>query len=172
MNTKPFMTAAAAAAALLGMAAPAFADKVEAPFRADTAEKFAATERDVRTEMSSGGRYEFISPENRAKVEADMGKMEALFRQTGSVAAMNVQQQTQLFNIQEHLNGVLTHSDSNRLVCDHTAPVGTHIPLTTCKTVAEIEKARRDSQLYMRDHAKDADVNSAAMHAIHEGRGN
>jgi len=171
MNKKLIM-AAASAIALQGVSAAAFADKVEAPFVADTAEKFAATVHDVRAEMGPGGRYEYISPENRAKVEADMGKMQALFGQTSSVAAMDVQQQTQLFNIQEHLNGILTHSDSNRLVCEHRAPVGTNIPLTTCKTVAEIEKARRDSQLYMRDHAKDANVNSAAMHAAHEGRGN
>jgi hypothetical protein len=57
----------------------------------------------------------------------------------------------QLFNTQEHLNGILTHSDSNRLVCERRAPVGTNIPVNSCKTVGQIEKERKDSQKTMMD---------------------
>jgi hypothetical protein len=156
------------AGSLLVLATAAVAaDKSEPRFTADTAEKFAAAVTAVHDEMSPGGRYEFITPDNRAKAEADLNKMSALFQERATVEAMNQDQRVALFNTQEHLNGLLTHSDRDRLVCERRAPVGTNIPLTTCKTVAEIEKARRDSQNYMRDHLHDANVNNAAMHTGH-----
>jgi hypothetical protein len=124
---------------------------VEKPVTADTAEKFAQATAEVRDAMGPGGRYEFISPDSRAKVEADMNKMTSLFQQTASVDAMTEEQKLKLFNTQEHLNGVLTHSDRNRLVCERRAPVGTNIPVTTCRTVGDIEYERRVSQKFHQD---------------------
>ena len=131
---------------------------------ADTAEKFALVASEVREEMKTGGRYEFIRPDNRVKAEADIDKIGSLLQQSGSVDAMNQDLRVQLFNAQEHLNGILAHSDSNRLVCERVAPVGTNIPVTTCKTFGEVERMRHDAQQYMRDHSRDANINSAAMH--------
>ncbi len=54
-------------------------------------------------------------------------------------------------NTQEHVNGLLTKSDRNRLVCERTAQMGSNIPVTSCKTVAEIEHQRQQSQKYMQD---------------------
>ncbi|MBS0582469.1 MAG: hypothetical protein JSS42_05135 [Proteobacteria bacterium] len=157
--------------AMLGMAqmlclgAVAAADKVvEKPVAADTPEKFAETAAQIRKEMGSGGRYEFIRPDDKAKADADLDTMAAMLQKAGSVSAMSQGDQVQLFNTQEHLNGILTHSDRNRLVCERRAPVGSNIPVNTCKTVAEIEKMRRDSQKYMNDHSQDANINSAAIH--------
>ena len=144
---------------------------IEIPVVADTPDKFAATATQIRAEMSPGGRYEFIRPDDKGKAEADLNSMAAMLQKAGSVAAMKEEEKVQLYNTQEHLNGILTHSDSNRLVCERRAPVGTNIPLTTCKTVAEIERARRDSQKYMQDHAQDANINSAAMHAATPAKG-
>jgi hypothetical protein len=130
---------------------------------ADTAEKFALVASEVREEMMPGGRYEFIRPDNRVKVDADLDKIGSLLQQSGSVEAMNPDLRVQLFNTQEHLNGILTHSDSNRLVCERAAPVGTNIPVTTCKSFGELERMRHDAQQYMRDHSRDANINSAAI---------
>ena len=138
---------------------------IEKPVAADTPEKFEQVAAGVRQEMSQGGRYEFIRPDDKAKVMADLDSMAAMLQKAGSVSAMPQADQVKLFNTQEHLNGILTHSDRNRLVCEHRAPMGSNIPQTSCKTVAEIEKMRRDSQKYMTDHAQDANINSAAMHA-------
>jgi hypothetical protein len=128
------------------------ADKVvEKPVVADTPDKFAQTEQEIRSEMEAGGRYEFIKPRDKAQVEVDLNSMRATLQTAGSVAALNEKQRIQLFNTQEHLNGLLTHSDSNRMVCERRAPVGSNIPINMCKTVGEIEKDRRDSQKYMMD---------------------
>lgn len=154
-----------ASAQVLGLGLATAADKVvEKPVAADTPEKFAETAAQIRKEMESDGRYEFIRPDDKAKADADLNAIAAMLQKAGSVSAMQEGDRVQLFNTQEHLNGILTHSDRNRLVCERRAPVGTNIPQNTCKTVAEIEKMRRDSQKYMNDHSKDAQINSAAMH--------
>jgi hypothetical protein len=119
---------------------------VEKPIAADTPERFSETVKQVHNEMQVGGRYEFISAADKTKAEADMDSMASMLKTVGSVAAMNEQDKIRLFNTQEHLNGILTHSDSNRLVCERKAPIGSNIPLTTCHTVAEIENARHRSQ--------------------------
>ena len=112
---------------------------------ADTLEKFQAVAADIRKDMNAGGRYEYITPDNKSKVESDLTAMTEML-QKGSVNSLSQSDKVKLFNTQEHLNGLLTHSDSNRLVCERTAPVGTTIPKTTCQTVAEIEQNRRAGQ--------------------------
>ena len=130
--------------ALFCVVASAWADKVvEKPVAADTPEKFEQAAAQIRQEMSPGGRYEFIRPDDKVKAEADMHAMALMLQKSGSVAAMNEAEKVSLFDTQENLNGILTHSDSNRLICEHVAPVGTSIPKTTCKTVGEVERARK-----------------------------
>jgi len=131
------------------------ADKVNekrvAAETADTPEKFEQLVAAVHQEMADGGHYEFIRPDAKAQVDADLASMSAMLRKAGSVAQLNQDDKIQLFNRQEHVNGILTHSDSNRLVCERRPPMGSNIPVTMCKTVGEIEHARRASQKYMED---------------------
>ena len=119
---------------------------VEKPVAADTSEKFAQTAEQIHKEMTQGGRYEFIRPDDKAKVEADLNSMGTMLQKSGSVAAMNLTEKTQLFNTQEHLNGILTHSDRERLVCENNAPTGSNLRRVTCQTVGEIEVNRRGAQ--------------------------
>jgi hypothetical protein len=122
---------------------------VEKPVIADTPEKFAATVDELHQAMQPGGRYEFIKGDKKVDAESDMAAMTTLLQKAGSVAAMREDDKVSLFNTQEHLNGILTQSDRNRLVCKHRAPTGTIIPVTTCLTVAEIEKNNADSKNFM-----------------------
>lgn len=116
---------------------------IEKRVAADTPEKFGQISLEILQDMNPSGRYEFIRPEEKAKVEADLAAIAVMLQKSGSVDRMTQNEKVQLFNTQEHLNGVLTHSDNNRLVCEHRAPVGTTIPRTTCQTVGEIERSRR-----------------------------
>jgi len=128
-----------------------FADEaIKNRVAADTADKFQAVASDIRKDMNPGGRYEYITPDNKAKVESDLTIMAEMLQKAGSAGALPERDKVKLFNTQEHLNGLLTHSDSNRLVCERTAPVGTTIPKTTCQTVAEIERNRREGQRTIR----------------------
>jgi hypothetical protein len=123
------------------------------PVIADTPEKFASTVRELRVLMQPGGRYEFITTTDRARLDADIETMAGLLQKSGSVAAMSQADQIKLFNAQEHLNGILTHSDSERLVCEREATLGSNIPRTTCKTFGQIEKSRRDANKYLQNAA-------------------
>ncbi|MEP6941056.1 MAG: hypothetical protein ABI846_14915 [Rudaea sp.] len=118
---------------------------------ADTPAKFSQVIEEVHQEMGEGGRYEFMKSDAKAQVDADLTAMDAMMKKAGSVGAMNEQDKIALFNRQEHLNGILTHNDGNRLVCERRAPMGSNIPVTMCKTVAEIEKTRHDAQKKMQD---------------------
>jgi hypothetical protein len=119
---------------------------------ADTAQKFADTATDIRKQMEPGGRFEFIKPGDKEVVNSDLDRMAAMLQKSGSVAAMSADDRIKLFNVQEHLNGVLTHSDSERLVCERTAPVGSHIPTTTCRTYGEIERQRQQTARYLSEN--------------------
>lgn len=150
------------AGCMFGLANLAIADKpVEKPVLADTSARFAEVAQQVRKDMEPDGRYEYIRQDDKDRVESDLHAMQAMLEKNGSVAAMNAQDKVNLFNTQEHLNGILVHNDRDRLVCERRAPVGTNIPTTTCRTFGEIERTRREAQTYMVDHSKDAQVNAA-----------
>lgn len=162
-------------AIFLSVAAVAVAgDKVvEKPVAADTPEKFAETAKLIRDDMNTGGRYEFIRPEEKAKVEADLNTMATMLQKAGSVSSMQQSEQVRLFNTQEHLNGILTHNDRNRLICERRAPVGTSIPVTTCRTLAEIEISRSSSQKMITDAGTVGDVcaNPRLCHSTESEKG-
>ena len=131
---------------------------VQKPVAADTPEKFAIAVKQIQAEMSTGGRYEFIRPDERGKVNADLDTMQDLLSKAGSVDAMKMEDKIRLFNTQEHVNGLLVHNDANRLVCERRAPVGTSIPQTTCRTVGEMERSRLANNKYMQDALGKGDI--------------
>jgi hypothetical protein len=133
-------------ALLFAVSASATDQVVEKPVTADTPEKFAQTIAALNHEMDTGGRYEFISPDQRGKVEADLNSMASMLQKAGSVDAMPERDKVHLFNTQEHVNGLLVHNDSNRLICEHRAPLGSTIPITMCRTVGEIAHSRKAGQ--------------------------
>lgn len=124
---------------------------VEKPVAADTPDKFSQMIVALHHEMDTGGRYEFITPEEKGKVDADLNTMTALLQKSGSVDAMSQTDKVRLFNTQEHVNGILTHNDINRLICEHKAPLGSHLPITTCRTLGEIAHSRKSSQKMIYD---------------------
>lgn len=117
-------------------------EKVEKAVVADTAAKFAPLADSIRHQMDPGGRYEFIGPGDKRLVASKLDEMEALLTASGSVANMPEDSKIKLFNAQEQVNGILAHNASDRLVCEKVAPLGSHLPVTTCKTYGEIAKNR------------------------------
>jgi hypothetical protein len=124
---------------------------IEKPIMADTPEKFAELSKRIRDAMGNGGRYEFISATDRAKAEVELSTMQDMLSKAGSVDAMKPDERLHLYNAQERVNGILTHSDANRLVCERHAPVGTSIPQTTCRTFGEVERQSRNTDKYLQD---------------------
>lgn len=143
---KKFLLAALIA---LPMSSVFAADKPSNLMTTDTPQTFADNEASIRKQMESGGRFEFIKPTDKAAVNNDLTNMEAMLQKAGSVGALNTSDKTALFNMQEHLNGLLSRNDSERLVCEHNNPLGSHIPTTTCRTFGEAERQRMASQRYL-----------------------
>jgi hypothetical protein len=142
---------------------------VQKPVAADTPEKFAIAAKEIQGQMSTGGRYEFIRPDDRGKVSADFDTMQGMLNKAGSVDAMKMEDKVRLFNTQEHLNGILVHNDANRLVCERRAPVGTSIPQTTCRTLGEIERSRLATNNYMQNSLANGDICRQPICATAEG---
>ena len=128
---------------------------------ADTPEKLQAVIDSIHGEMAQNKRYEFITPTERTAVDNDFAAMMALITKTGSVAAMREDDRVKLFNAQEHVNGILTHSDRNRLVCERRQKMGSNLPVNECSTVADIERNRANSQKFMLDRSTDRNKTAA-----------
>lgn len=118
----------------------------EKALNADTRDKFAEVAADVRKEMEAGGRYQYVKPEERKTVDRSLTEMEALFGQNDSVQSMRQDTKVKLFNAQEVVNSILTRRDSDRVICKNEAPLGSHIPVTSCHTYGQEEEARRGTR--------------------------
>ena len=84
-------------------------------------------------------------------MEGKLASMSTLLDKKGSVAQMNDAEKTQMFNDQEQVNAILAHRDGDRLVCQTVAPVGSHIPVKSCKTARQLEGDQREAQKFIQD---------------------
>jgi hypothetical protein len=146
---KPVMLAAAALSIALCGVAGAKENYKEKAFNADTADKFQATADSVRKEMEAGGRYQYVKPDERTKVDKALAEMSQLFAANNSVAAMSQDTKVKLFNDQETVNAILQQRDGERVICKNQAPIGSHIPVTSCHTYAQEVEARDGTKKQM-----------------------
>lgn len=117
----------------------------EKAFNADTREKFEQVAQSVRGEMKTGGRYQYVTAEERRTIDAALQRMTSLFAVNESVQAMSQDSKVQLFNEQEVVNSILTHRDRDRVICQHEVPIGSHIPITKCHTYGQEVEGRRET---------------------------
>jgi hypothetical protein len=130
---------------LILLATSAHAKKVEnKAVVADTSEKFSLLVEAIRQEMAPGKRYEFLSGGDRDRVNKSLDRMAAMLQKSGSVDQLTFAEKTTLFNEQESVNGLLAKNADDRLVCTYVAPVGSHLPVKTCRTAREIERSRSE----------------------------
>lgn len=148
MKLKGHVVGVFAAVVLLQVGA-AQAYKTEVIVKAENKADFIAVVAAVHQQMQPGGRYEHASAKERDAIDAHLADMQSLFDKYGTVAQMDQGAKIQLFNDQEAVNGALTYRDNKRLVCESVAPVGSHIPRTTCRTYGQIMQSQRDTQQVM-----------------------
>ena len=133
---------------------PAFAKETSDPaVNANTKESFTAVSAWVRKEMGTGGRYAYVTDSERSKVDANLSEMGGLFDKYGSVAQMNDADKTKLFNDQEELNAILSKRDGDRIICKNEVPIGSHIPVKTCRTYSQIEADHHNTRQFMDDRS-------------------
>lgn len=125
---------------------------------ADTPDKFGSLVVTIQQEMAPGKRYEFLNEYNRRVVNNSLQHMGELLTAAGSVDAMSPERKSELFSIQEKVNGILAKNADDRLVCSHSSPTGSHIPMTICHTVRELAKSRAASRDQFNDLANKANA--------------
>jgi len=108
---------------------------------------------DVRKQMENDGRYVYVRPDEREKVETSLTEMGRLFDEHESVAQMDKPTQVKLFNAQENVNAILTLRDRDRLICERGASTGSRIVGTSCRTYGDIEAARQAGNKFMLERA-------------------
>lgn len=122
--------------------------------RADTADNFAAVVAAIQQQMQPGGRWQYINDQERATINGSFGDMKTLYDQFGSVDKMDQAARTRLLADQNTVNAILTQKDGDRLICESSMPVGSHLPVKTCKTYAQMQAQQRGAQEFMRQHAE------------------
>ena len=75
---------------------------------------------------------------------------------TDTTDKMDTNTKVKLLNDQEAINSILAKRDNNRVICERSAPTGSLLPKSSCRTYGEIERSRRDSQKFMQDTATHA----------------
>ncbi|MFO1517403.1 MAG: hypothetical protein U1F22_10825 [Lysobacterales bacterium] len=113
---------------------------------AQTKTEFVEQAREVREGMQPNGRYEFVTPDERERVEKRLTEMQAVFDNYVEGKRLPDTTLVQLLTAQEEVNGILTRRDGERLICKNEMPTGSHRPVNNCKRYADIERARRETQ--------------------------
>jgi hypothetical protein len=139
--------------------------------KADTKEAFSQLADNVRREMGAGGKYEFIKPDEKPKVDKALEDMTKLFDEHDTVAAMTQDQKVALFNAQETVNSILTLRDRDRVICENKPPLGSHIPQTKCHTYAQEVEAHQGAQKMMDDWRRPVCVGKNLACGNNEGGG-
>jgi hypothetical protein len=148
--------------ALIVLAAPLAARpaQVNTPqVHADTKAKFDVIAAEVRSQMVPGGRFEFVTREEHAKVNDNLNAMGGVFDKYDTVSKMDRDTKIALFNDQEVVNSILKRRDAERLICRSELPTGSHIPTTKCRTYGDIERSHTETQNFMERYQQQAQPN-------------
>ncbi len=122
------------------------AQVVQKPLVAQTLDNFMQDSARIRKQMDPGGLYGHITATDKARVMMRLADMQKLLQAHANASDLDTNDKIALANAQEEINGILSHNDNNRLICQHVNPVGSHIPVTTCRTYSEIMAEREHAQ--------------------------
>lgn len=121
--------------------------------KADSKENFEAVVAAIRQQMQPGGRWQYINANERTTIDGSFGDMGKLYDQFGSVDKMDQAAKVRLLADQSTVNAILTKKDGDRLICQTEMPVGSHLPVKTCKTYAQIQAEQNGAQEFLRTRA-------------------
>jgi len=124
---------------------------LEQPLSAQALEQFNQEDEMIRTALQPGGRYEFLRPDEKSRVEHGLTAIRGLLEQRVAKGTLSEREGVSLVNVEGEVNAILKHCDRNRLICERNPQMGSHIPVTTCRTFGEVERKRAASQKELRD---------------------
>jgi hypothetical protein len=99
--------------------------------------QFASLTAALEAEMRTGGRFEYVTPPERERIDAALQRMGSMLHGKRELGELSERERVAVFNAQEEINGILTKRDGERLICANKQMVGSHRKLTVCETYAE-----------------------------------
>ncbi len=104
--------------------------------------------------LAGSPKFAVLSTRDRRTIQHEQRRIDALLADEPSMDTLNERERIALFNAHEHIVAVLNDDLRSRMVCQRRAPVGTHIKVTECRTVAERDRMLYDfMQTYLRKRA-------------------
>lgn len=122
----------------------------QAIVRADTKENFEAVVAAIHQQMQPGRRWQYIDASERNTIDGSFADMAKLYDKFGSVDKMDHDAKVRLLVDQSTVNAILTKKDGERLICKTELPVGSHLPVKTCQTYAQMQGQSRAAQEELR----------------------
>lgn len=119
--------------------------------KADTKENFEAIAAAIRQQMQPGGRWQYMDQNERTTIDGSFADMDKLYAQFGSVDKMDQAAKVRLLADQSTVNAILTKKDGDRLICRSEMPVGSHLPIKTCRSYAQMQADERNAQRSLMD---------------------
>jgi hypothetical protein len=114
-------------------------------------ESFEEQAASVRDEMRKGGRFEFLKGKQRREVDKQLDLIaKVLERRAGQL--LDDEDQLEIFAAQETANAILTENDGRRMICENTPPIGSKVKELQCATLADRERAHRETRRMMREN--------------------
>ena len=163
----PAPAAAPVAQAMSSPAASVPEENGKPVVKADSKENFEAIVAAIHQQMQPGGRWQFIDNNERAMIDNSFADMSKLYDQFGSVGKMDQNAKMRLLADQSTVNAILTKKDGGRLICQSEMPVGSHLPVKTCKTYAQIQAEQRGAQQVLQNYDKNHYQNTNSMGGGH-----
>jgi hypothetical protein len=105
----------------------------------------------LTAEMQPGGRFEELSPAERAAVERELELIGRRLAGHDSIATLDEAGRLEVFNAQERANAILAQRDGQRLICERRARIGSNRREIYCESVAERRARSEDSRRKARE---------------------
>lgn len=134
--------------------------------KADSKENFEAIVAAIHQQMQPGGRWQYVDANERGTIGGSFADMSKLYDQFGSVDKMDENAKVRLLADQSTVNAILTKKDGDRLICETVMPVGSHLPVKTCKTYAQIQAEQNNAQEYLRERSATPQAKSCTSMGI------
>ena len=138
-----------AACASSGPRPEAEAETAEAESEVVSPEQFIVWLNDLEASLEIGEPRALNASEMR-EVDILAEELRSLLEGVDDIAALNPNQQAMIFNKSQKLWGVVSGQEAEQVVCRRERQAGTNFQRTTCRSVAELRREDRETQMWLR----------------------
>jgi hypothetical protein len=111
-----------------------------------TRDQFVALKEQVDGQLQSGGRFEFITHEDRVALTRRFDHMQSLFDKFGSTQAMDPKSKFALTQDQSEVKAILSRHDGERQICDSKTLSGATVRRNVCRHHSDVAREKLNEQ--------------------------